>query len=180
MTKRRVWVACAAGLFLAACTGTSDEDDGAAPSPPAPSSTPDSTRTSPQPGSPSVPPDRTPQPPPSGTPAPDRTLEVVAPDDGSTVSSPVVVEVEVSGFSLVDLGGDTREDEGHLHAFVDEVPPDDQVWLRESPSIVTSADATIELGELAAGEHTVTVVATYSYPVPFEPRVEDGVTFVVQ
>lgn len=110
---------------------------------------------------------------------PFREVVVTAPEDGATVSLPVVVEVAVTGFDLVDLTGEISQDEGHLWAFVDVEPPVERVRLPESRAIVKSSDRRIEVGELPPGEHTVTVVATHGYPVPFEPRVQDAVTFTV-
>lgn len=108
-----------------------------------------------------------------------REVSVTLPADGATVSLPVVVEVEVTGFDLVELTGEIAPDEGHLWAFVDAEPPAERVRLPESRSIVTSSDRRIEVGELSPGKHTVTVVATHGYPIPFEPRVQDAVTFTV-
>ena len=111
--------------------------------------------------------------------APARALDIVAPSEGADVSGLVIVEVTISGFSITELTGHISDDMGHLYAFVDEAPPPTRVRLPAAPSIVTSADTSIELGDLEPGEHTVTVVATHAYPVPFEPRVDDVVTFTV-
>ncbi len=109
----------------------------------------------------------------------ERQMSIVSPADGAELTSPVVVEVEVRGFELVELTGQMADDTGHLYAFVDESPPAQRVMLPESESIVKSADTSIELGDLPAGRHTVTVVVTHAYPVPFEPRLQDSVTFTV-
>lgn len=115
----------------------------------------------------------------SGASAPARSLAIEAPADGDEVSSPVSLEIAVDGFELVELGVSMEPTEGHLWAFVDIQPPDERVRLPDSTSIVKSAETTIDLGSLEPGEHTVTVLATHGYPVPFEPRITDTVTFTV-
>ncbi|MBY5163253.1 DUF4399 domain-containing protein [Salsipaludibacter albus] len=115
----------------------------------------------------------------SGASAPERSLAIEAPADGDEVSSPLTLEVAFDGFELVELGTSMEPAEGHLWAFVDVEPPDERVRLPDSTSIVKSAEPTIELGALEPGEHTVTVLASHGYPVPFEPRITDTVTFTV-
>lgn len=112
--------------------------------------------------------------------APERQVRIVRPRDGATLKNPVTLQVEVRGFQLVRVGTSTRQDEGLLHAFVDRKPPGQQMMLAEAPDIVRSSKPRIRLPKLKPGRHTVTVIGTYGVPVPFKPRVQDKVSFVVK
>ena len=110
-----------------------------------------------------------------------RAVEIVRPRDGEAVANPVMLRVSASGFDLVAPDGDTRGATGHLHAFVDRdrLPPAEQI-------IPSGAGATdfwteaVALGRLPPGRHTITVVASDGYRVPFQPPVWDRVTVEVR
>jgi hypothetical protein len=110
-----------------------------------------------------------------------RTLAIVSPRDGATVANPVTLRVTVDGFDLVPPDGDTRGATGHLHAFVDRerLPPAEQIIPSEPGTTDFWAEA-VELEELPPGRHTITVVASDGYRVPFRPPVWDRVTVDVR
>jgi hypothetical protein len=105
-----------------------------------------------------------------------RKVEIVAPADGAAVQAPVTLEVRVSGFELVEPDGDTSGATGHLHAFVDRkrLPPPGEI-IPEQPGTADFWTGTVTLEGLASGRHTITVVATDGYRVPFGPPVWDRV-----
>lgn len=114
------------------------------------------------------------------TPPPQRSLEIVSPADGATVSAPVTLEVRVEGFSLTPIDGSFEQDSGHLYAFVDTPLPSEQVRIPEAPEIVRFAEPRVTLPELAPGRHTIGVIAAHGYPVPMMPLVTDQVTITVE
>ena len=110
-----------------------------------------------------------------------RTVEIVSPRDGETVANPVTLRVSVSGFDLVAPDGDTRGATGHLHAFVDRerLPPAEQI-IPSDPATTDFWAEAVELETLRPGRHTITVVASDGYRVPFRPPAWDRVTVDVR
>jgi uncharacterized protein DUF4399 len=106
-----------------------------------------------------------------------RKVEIASPRDGATVSAPVVLEVRATGFELHEPDGDTSGKTGHLHALLDEeqLPPAEQV-IPSSPETVDFWAERVTLPGLPPGRHTLLVVASDGYRVPFSPPVFDRVT----
>ncbi len=97
----------------------------------------------------------------------------------ATVGQAVKVETKVDGFSLIKADGDRSAKTGHLHVFVDRAPTAAGQPIPLEAGIIHSAAPSIEVPGLAAGEHTLWVVAGDGTHVPFEPRVMDKVTVTV-
>lgn len=96
------------------------------------------------------------------------TLRVIAPAEGSVVTSPVKVQVAVDGFGLVAATTPIAEGSGHLHFFID-TPPDAVPEGQMIP--LDSATKYVHAGKepftereltLAPGEHVIWVVAANS------------------
>ncbi len=96
------------------------------------------------------------------------TLRILAPAEGSTVTSPVKVQVAVDGFGLVAATTPIAEGAGHLHFFID-TPPDAVPEGQMIP--LDSATKYIHAGKepltereltLSPGEHVIWVVAANS------------------
>lgn len=92
---------------------------------------------------------------------------------------PVIVEVELVGFSLAKADGDTSGRTGHLHVFVDRPPTPAGQPIPVEPSIIHSAATSIEVPGLDTGEHALWVVAGDGTHVPLAPAVMDKVTVTV-
>ncbi len=92
---------------------------------------------------------------------------------------PVIVEVELQGFSLAKADGDTSGRTGHLHVFVDRPPTPAGQPIPVEPSIIHSAATSIEVPGLDTGEHALWVVAGDGTHVPLAPAVMDKVTVTV-
>lgn len=113
------------------------------------------------------------------------TLKVTGPSiDASApatvaVGQPVVVTAKVEGLSLVKADGDTSGKTGHLHVFVDRDPTAAGQPIPVEAGIIHSAATTIEVPGLAAGTHTLWVLAGDGTHTPIEPRVLDKVTVTV-
>lgn len=109
-----------------------------------------------------------------------RKVEIVSPQGGATVSAPVALEVRVTGFELHEPDGDTSGRTGHLHAFIDAegLPPAQEI-IPSSPETVDFWAEGVTLAGLPPGRHTITVVASDGYRVPFSPPVFDRVTLRV-
>lgn len=91
------------------------------------------------------------------TPPAGASVEIVAPEGGATVSSPVTLEVSASGIEIAAASA-AVEGAAHFHAFVD------QEAVAEGEAVPTGTEGvfhfvteTYDL-ELEPGEHTVTVV----------------------
>ena len=117
---------------------------------------------------------------PTPTPPPERSVEIVSPADGATVSGPVTLEVRVEGFTLTPIDGSFEQDSGHLYAFIDTPLPTEQVRIPEAPDIVRFAEPRVPLPDLTPGRHTIGVIAAHGYPVPMMPIVADQVTITVE
>lgn len=92
---------------------------------------------------------------------PEGELELVSPDDGDEVTSPVEVEMEVEDFELQavdDDGGDQADPPdqgvGHLHVIVDEgcVDPGRVIPQEDGYHHLSEGEETVEL-DLEPGEH---------------------------
>lgn len=97
----------------------------------------------------------------------------------SAAGQPVTVTAKVEGFSLVKADGDTLGKTGHLHVFVDRPPSPAGQPIPVEPGVIHSAATSIEVPALAAGEHTLWVVAGDGAHVPFSPMVMDKLTVTV-
>ncbi|HWB71155.1 MAG TPA: DUF4399 domain-containing protein [Egibacteraceae bacterium] len=108
-------------------------------------------------------------------------VQITSPTEGETVSAPVTLQVEVSGFDLVPADGDTSGETGHLHAFVDREPtPPGEPIPTGQDDIIHFAQTSLQLEDLEPGEHRVTVVAGDGTHMPFEAAASDDVTFTVE
>jgi len=93
----------------------------------------------------------------------------------------LTITVKVQGVQLVKADGDTSGRTGHLHVFVDRDPtPGGQPIPKvEDGSIIHTADTTIEVPNLAVGEHTIWVVLGDGAHTPFALPVMDKLTVTV-
>ena len=113
------------------------------------------------------------------TPAAEASLEITAPLDGDTVSSPVTLEVSASGVEIAPAA-DAVEGAGHFHAFVDQEPvAEGEVIPQETDGIFHFATGTVDL-ELEPGEHTVTVVLGDNAHMRLAGAAPAVVTFTVE
>ena len=110
-----------------------------------------------------------------------RSLEILSPRAGATVGPSVRLVVKVSGFALHRPNGDTSGRTGHLHAFVDRktLPPAEQIIL-ESARTLDFWTSRLTIRGLKRGRHTILVVASDGYRVPFRPQVWDRVAVNVK
>ncbi|WP_440771597.1 DUF4399 domain-containing protein [Natronorubrum sp. DTA28] len=93
---------------------------------------------------------------------PEGELEVVSPDDGDEVTSPVEIEMDVEDFELQAVEDDGDDDEadapddgaGHLHVIVDEgcVDPGYMIPLEDGYHHLSEGETEIEL-DLEPGEY---------------------------
>jgi hypothetical protein len=110
------------------------------------------------------------------------TIDITAPADSATVGAPVMLSVNIQGVTVKPAAeGDPQA--FHYHALVDVDPstilqPGQPIPTGQS-NIIHTADSTLSLGDLAPGQHSVTVVLTRTDHVPLSPNVQDRVTFTV-
>jgi hypothetical protein len=107
------------------------------------------------------------------------SLDATAP---ATVAAgrPVPVQVAVQGVTLVKADGDTSGKTGHVHLFIDRDPTPAGMPIPKEDGIIHSADSTIPIPGLAAGEHVIWVVLGDGNHFPFDPLVADRITVTVQ
>lgn len=87
----------------------------------------------------------------------DPTIEIVSPEDGATVTSPVLIEVETENFSL-GPAGTTRDGEGHFHVIVDEGCITPGLVIPENKVVAHAGNgASSRLVELEPGRHELCV-----------------------
>jgi hypothetical protein len=110
------------------------------------------------------------------------TIKITQPANGSTVSGPVSLQVDIGGVTVKPAAeGDPNA--FHYHALVD-VDPVTVVQAGQpiptgQANIIHTADRTLMLPDLTPGQHTVTVILTRTDHVPLMPSVQDRVTFTV-
>jgi hypothetical protein len=110
------------------------------------------------------------------------TIEITAPADNATVGDPVMLNVNIQGVTVKPAAeGDPQA--FHYHALVDVDPstvlqPGQPIPTGQG-NIIHTADSNLSLGDLAPGQHSVTVVLTRTDHVPLSPNVQDRVTFTV-
>lgn len=109
-------------------------------------------------------------------------IRIVAPTAGSTVTAPVALSVDITGVP-VKAAGEGDPNAYHYHALVDVDPATVLQAGQPIPTgmsnIIHTAEKMIMLPNLAAGQHTVTVVMTRTDHVPLAPAIQDRVTFTV-
>ncbi len=91
----------------------------------------------------------------------------------------VPVTVKVEGFTVVKADGDVSGKTGHLHLFVDRDPVAAGTVVPKEDGIIHSADAVTSVPGLAAGEHTIWVVAGDGAHKAFDPLIADKVVVTV-
>jgi len=90
------------------------------------------------------------------------------------------ITATVSGIQLVAADGDTSGKTGHLHYFVDKAPTPAGQPIPKEAGITHTAETTLSVPGLGAGEHTVWVVVGNGGHVPLVPPAQAKVTFTVQ
>jgi len=120
-----------------------------------------------------------------GSTAAETTVTVEGPSiDASTPATspagqPVVLTVRVEGLTLVKADGNTSGTTGHLHVFMDREPTPAGQAIPVEAGIIHTAEAAIEVPDVAPGPHTLWVVAGDGTDAPIAPRVMDIVTVTV-
>ena len=117
--------------------------------------------------------------PPAETPEAAASVQIVAPVEGDTVTSPVTLEVSASGVEIA-AASDAVEGAAHFHVFVDQdASAEGEVMPQDTEGIFHFATETYDL-ELEPGEHTVTVVLGDNTHVRLADVLEATVTFTVE
>lgn len=118
----------------------------------------------------------------SGTQAGPVTVQITAPRNGATVSSPVKIKLVATGVRIVPAS-DERAGSAHHHLFVDH----ELTWLNDtipqgSPGIIHLARGQTEfvLDSLKPGRHRVIALLSHWNHVPLNPLTADTVTFTVK
>lgn len=106
------------------------------------------------------------------------TLHASAADVKSS-KQPVVLQVEVSGVTLVAPDGSTAATAGHYAVFIDREPTAAGVPVPKEAGIVANFTPTVALDDLGGGEHELWVVLVTGAGVPFDPLVADKVAVTV-
>lgn len=115
----------------------------------------------------------------STTPQAAASVVIGYPAAGDTVSSPVTLAVSASGIEIAKAT-DAVSGAAHFHAFVDLDPvAEGETVPQDTPGIFHFATDTLDL-DLAAGEHTVTVVLGDNTHVRLEYVPAATVTFTVE
>lgn len=105
----------------------------------------------------------------NGAASSDASIQIVAPEEGATVSAeePVTIEVELTGGSLTVETETADPDAGHYHVFVD----GDLVAMPVSDLIEV---------ELEPGEHEIEVEFTQADHTSYDPPVSDTIRITAE
>lgn len=93
--------------------------------------------------------------------------------------APFKIDVQVEGFTIVKADGDTSGKSGHLHVFIDRDPTAAGQPIPKEDGIIHSTETTIETPALAAGDHTIWVLAGDGAHVLFDPQAADVLKFTI-
>ncbi len=110
------------------------------------------------------------------------TVRFTSPAPNSTVSGPdVTITWDSTGVTIVPAADAKQLTEGHYHLFLDkEANVQDGVEIpRGDPQIIHTADKQYKWANVAQGQHTVTVVVSYSDHKPWVPRTMATMSFTV-
>ena len=115
--------------------------------------------------------------------APQATVKITGPANGSVVDGPVTIGVEVNG-ATVKHWNERDPTAVHHHLLIDVDPVTVvQAGVPLPPgqaNIIHTIEPSRQLMDLAPGPHTVTVVLTGTDHVPFSPSIQDQVSFTVR
>ena len=110
------------------------------------------------------------------------TVHITAPANGATVNNPVTVAVQSSG-AVIKPATDNDPNAAHYHYFIDRNPSTvlqpGQPIPTGQPDIIHTDSASQQLPALSPGQHTVWVVLAHTDHTPYNPNVQDQVTFTV-
>jgi len=118
-----------------------------------------------------------------GTPAPaDAKVYIISPQDGATVTNPVMVRFGLSGMGVAPAGT-AKEHTGHHHLLIDleELPDlDKPVPADEQHRHFGGGQTEIEL-ELSPGRHTLQLILGDMAHIPHDPPViSEKITITVE
>ncbi|HVE94636.1 MAG TPA: DUF4399 domain-containing protein [Acidimicrobiales bacterium] len=86
-------------------------------------------------------------------------VEILTPDTGAVLKGNVaMLDLKITGMSVVAADGDTSGKSGHIHAFIDREPVAVGSAIPKEPGIVHSVDDPLLLTGLSAGKHSIVVV----------------------
>jgi hypothetical protein len=109
-------------------------------------------------------------------------VHITAPANGATVTNPVTVTVQSSG-AVIKPATDNDPNAAHYHYFVDRNPASvlqqGQPIPTGQPDIIHTDSPNQQLPNLSPGQHTVWVVLAHTDHTPYNPNVQDQVTFTV-
>lgn len=109
-------------------------------------------------------------------------VTIVAPAEGDSVGSEILVRLDVTGAQVVPATGVRVDGEGHHHVFVDADPTADTLAIPKGPGIYhlgTGVD-TLRLTGLAPGPHRLIAVFAYGDHVAMTSVAPDTLDFVVR
>lgn len=115
------------------------------------------------------------------------TVDVQGPAVQATVPAanpagqPVVVALKAEGVTIKAADGDTSGATGHFHIFIDREPTPAGQAIPKEAGIIHTTEGSVNLEELAPGEHFIWVVVGDGNHVPLaDGNVAHKVTFTVQ
>jgi hypothetical protein len=107
------------------------------------------------------------------------TVEATAPAS-VPVGQPVTIQLKATGVTIVGADGDTTGKTGHFHLFVDRPPVAPGALVPTGdPAIIHTKETSVQLKDLASGEHVVWVVVGDGAHRALDPPVRAKVTFTV-
>ncbi len=111
-------------------------------------------------------------------------IEITRPREGDRLNTAnVTVNVDVSNFDLVEARGQANaQGEGHIHYFMDVVPPTtpgQPATVPDSTKWVMTTNTTYTWVNVTSGNHTFSVELVNNDHTPLNPPVTDNVTITV-
>jgi Domain of unknown function (DUF4399)/Family of unknown function (DUF6130) len=106
-------------------------------------------------------------------------VEATAPAS-APAGQPVTIQLKATGVTIVGANGDTSGKTGHFHLFVDRLPVAPGALIPTGdPDIIHTTETSVQLKDLAAGDHVVWVVIGDGVHRALDPPVRAKVMFSV-
>ncbi len=111
------------------------------------------------------------------------SITITEPQEGATVTGPsVTISVDVTNFELVEmLGEDTVEGQGHIHYFMDVMPPTTpgEPAITEPGTYAATANMSYTWSNVTEGQHTFYALLANNDHTAVQPPVWDSVNVTV-
>ncbi len=111
--------------------------------------------------------------------ATERTVSIIKPLNGDTVSAPVEVCMKVEGLEVEPSKNGVNEGKGHHHILFSSLPADLTKPLGKKKVIHMGSGVECQTLNLEPGKHSLIALFAYGNHVPYDPPITDRILITV-